>query len=62
MRVPQVWLVDPLEHLLEVLRLEGDRYSILSVHQHAESVRAEPFDAIALDLSLIHISEPTRPY
>ena len=29
---------------------------------HASSVAAATLDASALDLSLIHISEPTRPY
>ncbi len=51
--VPHVWLVDPLARLLEVLRLEAGRYSILSVHQRDETVRAEPFDAFALDLGVL---------
>ena len=51
--VAHVWLIDPVQRLLEVLRLEGGRYSIASTHAGAERVRAEPFDAIELDLAVL---------
>ncbi|MEZ4374360.1 MAG: Uma2 family endonuclease [Polyangiaceae bacterium] len=51
--VRHVWLVDPLERLLEVLRLENGRWSIVAVHQQDERIRAEPFEAIELDLSVL---------
>lgn len=52
-RVSHAWLIDPIARTLEVLRLEGDRWSIVAVHGGDEIVHAEPFDAVALDLSLL---------
>jgi Uma2 family endonuclease len=49
-RVPHAWLVDPLARTLEVLRLCDDHWVIVGTHAGDETVRAEPFDAIALDL------------
>ena len=51
--VSHAWLVDPLLHMLEVLRLVEGRWSIVSTHVDDEKVRAEPFDAIELDLSIL---------
>jgi Uma2 family endonuclease len=51
--VGHAWLVNPLLHTLEVLRLEQRRWSIVSTHRGEESVRAEPFDAIALELGIL---------
>lgn len=39
--------------LLEALRLQSARYEILSTHADDAQVRAEPFDAIALDLGAL---------
>jgi Uma2 family endonuclease len=52
-RVGHVWFVDPLARLLEVLRIHGSRYEILSTHKDDETVRAEPFDAVPLDLGAL---------
>lgn len=51
--VKHVWLVDPIEQTLEVLRLDGDAYTLRGVHHGDARVRAEPFDAIELDLSIL---------
>ena len=51
--VGHVWFVDPATRLLEILRLSGSRYEILGTHKDDESVRAEPFDAVALDLGAL---------
>jgi Uma2 family endonuclease len=51
--VKHVWLVDPIARTLEVLRLEGDKYLIVSTHADDARVRAEPFDAIELDLAIL---------
>lgn len=51
--VGHAWLVDPIDRTLEVLRLEGGRWSILAVHRDDDRVRAEPFDAIELDLAVL---------
>ena len=52
-QVAHAWLVDPIARTLEVLRLEQGRWSIVSSFADFAVVRAEPFDAIELDLSLI---------
>ena len=52
-RVSHAWMVDPIAQTLEVLRLEGGRWTILSTSSGLTTVRAEPFDAIELDLSLL---------
>ena len=51
--VVHIWLVDPLEQYLEVLRLDGVTYRIVATHVANAHVRAEPFDAIELDLSVL---------
>jgi Uma2 family endonuclease len=50
-KVGRVWLVDPLMRTLEVYRLEGQRWILLSTHGDTEIVRTEPFEAIELDMS-----------
>jgi Uma2 family endonuclease len=52
-RVGHVWMVEPVAQTLEVLRLDGDSYRIVMVATGADRVRAEPFDAIELDLSIL---------
>jgi Uma2 family endonuclease len=52
-RVRYGWWIDPAAKRLEVFHLEGDRWSILSVFKGDTKVRAAPFDAIELDLSLV---------
>lgn len=49
--VRHLWIVDPLARTLEVFRLETGRWSQISAHADAETIRAEPFDAIELDLA-----------
>jgi Uma2 family endonuclease len=51
--VSHVWLVNPGARTLEVLRLQGELFSVLAVHAQDAHVRAEPFDALELDLSLL---------
>jgi Uma2 family endonuclease len=52
-RTAHVWLVDPLAKTLEVLRLDGPTYRIVGTYHDEARVRAEPFDAIELDLSVL---------
>ena len=49
--VAHLWLVDPLAHTLEVYRLEGDRWIVASTHAGDVAARAEPFDAVPMDMS-----------
>jgi Uma2 family endonuclease len=48
--VRHVWLVNPATRTLEVLRREGERFVLAAVHSADDIVRAEPFEAIELDL------------
>lgn len=48
--VRNVWMIDPLQQTLEVLRLESQRWSLVATHEADARVRAEPFDAIELVL------------
>ena len=48
--VGHLWLLDPLEQTLEVLRLREGAWTILDVLTGRATVRAEPFDAIELEL------------
>jgi Uma2 family endonuclease len=54
-RVKHAWLVDPLLRTLEVLRLEGERWSILATHRDDATVRAEPFEAFELELGVLWV-------
>lgn len=49
--IAHAWLVNPIARTLEVLQLEGGRWMLLSTHGEDERVRAEPFDAIELELA-----------
>jgi Uma2 family endonuclease len=51
--VKHAWLVHPGERTLEVLRLESGRWSIIGTFADAARVRAEPFDAIEIDLRVL---------
>jgi len=47
------WLVDPLAKTLEVFRLEAGHWVVVGAHGEDERVRAQPFDAIELELGLL---------
>jgi Uma2 family endonuclease len=50
--VRHVWLVDPDARTLDVLRLGGEgRWETVAVYSDDDKVRAEPFEAIELELS-----------
>jgi Uma2 family endonuclease len=54
--VANAWLVNPLQHTLEVLRLSPDtpsQWLMLGVFTDDAKVRAEPFDAFELDLAVL---------
>jgi len=48
--VGHVWLLSPEARTLEVMRRLGDQWLLVAVHEGEARVRAEPFDAIELDL------------
>lgn len=51
--VRHYWIVDPRDRTLEVYRLDNSRWNELDTHEGDAVVRAEPFDAIELDLSVL---------
>jgi Uma2 family endonuclease len=51
--VSHVWLVDPGIRTLEVLRLDGASYRIVAAFRADACVRAEPFEALELELALL---------
>lgn len=50
-RVSHVWLVDPIARTLEILRLRDELYEILVTYKDDAVVRADPFDAVPLELA-----------
>jgi len=52
-KVVHVWFVDPIVKTLEILRLDGETYRIIATHHDGANVRAEPFDAIELELAAL---------
>jgi Uma2 family endonuclease len=49
--IAHLWLVDALAKTLEVYRLEAGRWIVVATHAGSERVRAEPFDAVELELA-----------
>ena len=59
--VRNIWLVNPLQRTLEVLRLCDGRWLTLAVYCDDAGVRAEPFDAIGIDLADLWADLPAPP-
>jgi Uma2 family endonuclease len=51
--VPHAWLIDPSIETLEVFRLDGETRRMIKTWRGRAIVRAEPFDAIELDLAVL---------
>jgi Uma2 family endonuclease len=60
-KVGHVWLVNPELRLLEVHRLGSEGWIRVDAFRDEQRVRAEPFDAIELDLSLLWIDAELTP-
>ena len=59
--VPHAWLVNPLDRTLEVLRLRDGAWTIVAVWEDAAVVRAEPFEALELELGPFWGPPPAPP-
>ena len=59
--VPHLWLVNPLSRTLEVFRRSPEGWLLLATHAEDERVRAEPFDAIELELGVLWGEPPSQP-
>jgi Uma2 family endonuclease len=53
--VSHLWLVNPLARTLEVLRRSPDGWLVAATHAGAERVKAEPFEAVELELGALWI-------
>ncbi|HEY4121477.1 MAG TPA: Uma2 family endonuclease [Byssovorax sp.] len=51
--VRHLWLLNPVARVLEIFRLEGERWVVADVFEGDAPVRAEPFDAIELELAAL---------
>jgi Uma2 family endonuclease len=58
--VKHMWLVHPKTRTVEVMRLHEGKWLVLDVYTDQETVRAEPFDAIELDLANLFTDLPDR--
>jgi Uma2 family endonuclease len=52
-KVEWAWLLDPVERMLEVYRLEGASSARLAEHRGNAKVRVPPFEAIELELEAL---------
>lgn len=59
--VGHAWLVDPMAQSIEVYRGTPDGWLLVTIHQGGGEIRAEPFDAVAIDLDRIWLEAPETP-
>jgi Uma2 family endonuclease len=59
--VAHMWLINPVERTLEVLRLRDGAWTIVAVCSGSDAVRVEPFDAIELALARLWVDSPASP-
>jgi Uma2 family endonuclease len=59
--IKRVWLVSPAQRTLEILRAHEGGWLLVATYRDAARVRAEPFDAIELDLSMLWASIAPPP-
>lgn len=52
-RVAHAWLIDPIARTVEILRLDTGGWLIVATISDLDVARAEPFEAIELELSLL---------
>lgn len=60
-RVGHVWLVNPEQRTLEVMRWTDEGWLVVGTHDDTARVRAEPFDAVELDLSVLWVDLAEAP-
>ncbi len=58
--VLHLWFVNPVERTLEVMRLRDGAWTIVAVHSESDVVRAEPFEAVELELSTLWVDLPSK--
>jgi Uma2 family endonuclease len=55
--IEHAWVIDPLNRRLDVFRQEHERWVLLASFAGDDKVRAEPFDAIELELGALWMNE-----
>lgn len=58
--VGHVWIIHPRNRSLDVMRLVDGKYSLIGVYSDSERIRAEPFEALELDLANLWWAFPMR--
>ena len=51
--VRHAWLIDPVLRTIEVLRLDGGRWTLVATHEGQVTVAIEPFEAVALEVGAL---------
>ncbi len=55
--VSHAWVIDPALQTLEIFRLDRERWILAGAFTGEDKVRAEPFDAVELDLAALWTQE-----
>jgi Uma2 family endonuclease len=55
--VGHLWLINPATRTLEIFRLESGRWALLATHADDDAIRAEPFEAITLELGSLWLPQ-----
>jgi Uma2 family endonuclease len=58
--VPHYWIVDPAQRTLRVHRWTAEGYLVVLTAEGGQRVRAEPFDAIELEVGVLFGDDPTE--
>lgn len=58
--VRQVWLVDPIQRVLEAFRSESGAWVLVGNFVGEEPARIEPFDAVELNLAVLWLPAPSE--
>ncbi|HVG61937.1 MAG TPA: Uma2 family endonuclease [Hyalangium sp.] len=59
--VEYAWVIDPVNQTLEVFHQERERWVLVAAFVGDDRVRAEPFDAVELELGALWLEEPPSP-
>ncbi|WP_224247793.1 Uma2 family endonuclease [Hyalangium gracile] len=59
--VEHAWVIDPIHRTLEVFRQEHERWVLVAAFVGDDKVRAEPFDAVELELGALWLEEAPPP-
>jgi Uma2 family endonuclease len=51
--VPFLWFIDPIAKILETYKLQNDKWQVMKNYAENEKARAEPFQEVEIDLSIL---------